>query len=948
MVLATQRPSTRLIHTHDIMQQLAKHNVGAIFNLQLSGEHAWCGDGIESSGFSYDPQHFMNNNILFYNHGWMDMSTPTLEKMLQIVQLMSFHVEKNQKIAIHCHAGYGRTGITIACFFIYIYGFSPENAIKSVRDRRHKCIQTKKQRDFVHTFSEYMHYLRRIFYHVGTPPSSSAPSSSLSPTATTLTNSSIGAGNIGLNSNMNNIMMNAPTFPSPIDPRQNSYTLHECLSRQRVLLHGPERNTLKYIPKLLYHLYSRLIDLAEHAPFLLAIALLEGFRATYTHKFETEFDKERDRRRRKLKLDREQAGQLERYSVAVIERESVRERESGREREHRQNSTTVGTYLSTPNLPQHLRAASPSPLLPDPASPSHSQALSSMASPLPSLPQQPLEYREITQDAHVNMLAPKWTLQQADTYATLKSKLNLGDYSSIESTDIRYCAALLLEWLDQLRLPLLPLLHAQHHNLVLISTSNAFDSLPRYALYVLDPLMRMLHCMREVEHTLLARVYVRIGFALLHPTCAIPPSLCVHDATSRYYPNVEPASKAALDSMVEFFGNFSRAWERMHARILEAEEAALSAQVGVRKVKNFPAQEGDEAPIASVALLQPIPVHTTLKLNHNVQPSVIPVSSVHSAVTQQVGDEAEELVGSMGAAGIRGVHSQLMSEQSEREQSRHTRTHTYQLQKAKRQGEPDYSLHTRNDTRYAHAASIVQDEDAYGTEEREELSKLPVSALHTKQHNDDEASLLFAHARSIGSYLSLPPNSPVARKSQDIVGGQEPLPSLQELGAVRATELSAYEEQQAQNQIGSALVADSDEVDEEEKQQAKLRMEGFIQLHPHVDLQSIEGVHTNEDTKTEEQQDEADNAPVNLSSAPADAVASKYEVLTTPTYSNQESPSPGPIGHVRDSSIVVDNMISPPPNASVAAQPTLFTFKPADIQSAQVQSQSNRTQSDEL
>lgn len=115
-----QRPSTRLMKEYDLINTFAKIGIKSIFNLQTSGEHASCGDGIEkSSGFSYLPEDFIDAGISYYNFGWTDMDTPNLEMMLNIVNVMGYALENDKKISVHCHAGLGRTGLTIACYLIY-------------------------------------------------------------------------------------------------------------------------------------------------------------------------------------------------------------------------------------------------------------------------------------------------------------------------------------------------------------------------------------------------------------------------------------------------------------------------------------------------------------------------------------------------------------------------------------------------------------------------------------------------------------------------------------------------------------------------------------------------------------------------------------------------------------------------------------------------------------
>jgi hypothetical protein len=52
------------------------------------GEHESCGPGnMPVSGFTYNPETFMAAKIGVYNISWRDMGVPTLEKMMDIVQV---------------------------------------------------------------------------------------------------------------------------------------------------------------------------------------------------------------------------------------------------------------------------------------------------------------------------------------------------------------------------------------------------------------------------------------------------------------------------------------------------------------------------------------------------------------------------------------------------------------------------------------------------------------------------------------------------------------------------------------------------------------------------------------------------------------------------------------------------------------------------------------------
>ncbi|KUF90638.1 tyrosine phosphatase domain-containing protein 1 protein [Phytophthora nicotianae] len=163
--LAMMRPSSRLMNEYKIAEQFHKLNITAVFNLTLPGEHPYCGDGLGTSGFPYDPEKdLMAENIRFYNFGWEDMTTPTLSFMMDIVKVIaSVLLTGHHKVAVHCHAGYGRTGITIACALIFLHNIPPELAIRLVRRDRPGSVQTAGQVQFVHDFHAYLNAARVVF-----------------------------------------------------------------------------------------------------------------------------------------------------------------------------------------------------------------------------------------------------------------------------------------------------------------------------------------------------------------------------------------------------------------------------------------------------------------------------------------------------------------------------------------------------------------------------------------------------------------------------------------------------------------------------------------------------------------------------------------------------------------------------------------------------------------
>lgn len=212
-ILATARPSTRIIKQYNIIKQFHAHNIGAIINLQQPGEHQNCGDGISSySGFSYHPEDFMNENIFYYNFGWKDLKVPGFDLALNVVQVISYTLSQGKKVAIHCHAGLGRTGLIIACYLVFSKLFTASEAIKQVRMHRNMSIQTSRQAGFVWKFEEALKQLRIVYIH---------PSSSPIPLTT-------------------------------------------VLRRQRRYLHGNEGRLLRNVPKIVDRLCSKLCVLVGY------------------------------------------------------------------------------------------------------------------------------------------------------------------------------------------------------------------------------------------------------------------------------------------------------------------------------------------------------------------------------------------------------------------------------------------------------------------------------------------------------------------------------------------------------------------------------------------------------------------------------------------------------------------------------------------------------------
>ncbi|XP_051874117.1 protein tyrosine phosphatase domain-containing protein 1 isoform X2 [Pristis pectinata] len=213
-ILAMARPSTEIIEKYGIIEQFKRHGIKTVINLQRPGEHARCGNPLEmESGFTYLPEVFMEAGIYFYNFGWKDYGVASLTTILDMVKVIAFALQEG-KVAIHCHAGLGRTGVLTACYLVYATRMSADQAILFVRAKRPNAIQTRGQLMCVREFSQFLIPLRNVF--------------------------------------------------SCCDPRAHAVTVSQYLIRQRHLLHGYEARQLRHVPKIIHLVCKLLLDFAEN------------------------------------------------------------------------------------------------------------------------------------------------------------------------------------------------------------------------------------------------------------------------------------------------------------------------------------------------------------------------------------------------------------------------------------------------------------------------------------------------------------------------------------------------------------------------------------------------------------------------------------------------------------------------------------------------------------
>lgn len=171
-LLAMARPWEQNLIANDnaLIKRMHTEGLRLVLNLQEFGEHARCGPGLaHRSGFSYRPETFMQHGIKHTCLAWLDMSVPSLKRISDIVHVIDSVVGQGGRVAVHCHAGLGRTGLVCAAYMVYRDGMDPSAAVALVRKNRPGAIQTERQEAFVHAFSVFMRYLRLALPPVAPP-----------------------------------------------------------------------------------------------------------------------------------------------------------------------------------------------------------------------------------------------------------------------------------------------------------------------------------------------------------------------------------------------------------------------------------------------------------------------------------------------------------------------------------------------------------------------------------------------------------------------------------------------------------------------------------------------------------------------------------------------------------------------------------------------------------
>jgi|YelNatPaOPRAMG01_1025707.scaffolds.fasta_scaffold95102_2 atypical dual specificity phosphatase len=88
------------------------------------------------------PAKFLEGLMIDYIHyPLIDHGEPTVEQLVELVELIDGLLNSGKSVLIHCAAGLGRTGTVLASYLVVKKGYSAAEAIEEVRRKRPGSIE---------------------------------------------------------------------------------------------------------------------------------------------------------------------------------------------------------------------------------------------------------------------------------------------------------------------------------------------------------------------------------------------------------------------------------------------------------------------------------------------------------------------------------------------------------------------------------------------------------------------------------------------------------------------------------------------------------------------------------------------------------------------------------------------------------------------------------------
>jgi len=78
-----------------------------------------------------------------------DLRAPDADKITRATDFVQENIKAGRPVMVHCAAGLGRAGTILACYLIRYKGYTSQDAISEIRQRRPGSIQSAEQEDAV-------------------------------------------------------------------------------------------------------------------------------------------------------------------------------------------------------------------------------------------------------------------------------------------------------------------------------------------------------------------------------------------------------------------------------------------------------------------------------------------------------------------------------------------------------------------------------------------------------------------------------------------------------------------------------------------------------------------------------------------------------------------------------------------------------------------------------
>ena len=104
---------------------------------------------------THHDKNYLENHFNLHHFAIEDLSTPKMDQVRQLAEIIDEAQLKNEKIAVHCLAGIGRTS-TMLMASCLLKGESLENLVNHVSQRNPSYVLTDSQNDFLRNVKNYL------------------------------------------------------------------------------------------------------------------------------------------------------------------------------------------------------------------------------------------------------------------------------------------------------------------------------------------------------------------------------------------------------------------------------------------------------------------------------------------------------------------------------------------------------------------------------------------------------------------------------------------------------------------------------------------------------------------------------------------------------------------------------------------------------------------------